>query len=210
MMYKCIDCIIIYSLSGTQASKEASAYSVNEFSRRGDASSLKVPWSPFLLPLAWLLGEAQHQPNAYLLWQDLEGWGEISPSPLHGRVICRGCSTMSMPDMQPPCQDAFLWARWQMGSPCSERFQAPAPLQPSGLGEASRSDEGAGVDLGLWNLQIRPLPNGCTAWGDAVRIPLLAAKCTSRAWAGRNPKTSVKRNGKISPELLMVLCMLLV
>lgn len=72
--------------------------------------------------------------------------------------------------------------------------------EPSGLGEASRPGEGAGGDIGLWNLQISTLPKR-----DAVLIPLLAAKCTSRGRAGCNPQNCVKYNAKVCPEMLMVL-----
>lgn len=99
-MYKCIDCIIIYSLSGTQALKEASAYSINEFLGRGDASSLKVPWSPFLLPPAqWSTISAECVSTA----AGPGKWGELCP-------LCQVCSTVDVPDRWPPCLGALLWA----------------------------------------------------------------------------------------------------
>jgi len=206
-MYKCIDCIIIYSLSGTQALKGASAYSINEFLGRGDASSLKVPWSPFLLSPAWLLSEAPHQPHAYSLQQDLEGWGETRPPPPHGPATHRGRSTVFVPGTGPPCQGAFLGASWRWEAFAQSTSRPRCLLHSPGLGEAARSGEKAGVDLGHWSLQTghQTPAKRWTAWGDAVLSPLLAAKCTSRAWAGCNPKTTVKHTGKIPPELLTVL-----
>lgn len=160
MMYKCIDCSIIYSLSGTQALKEASAYSINEFLGRGDASSLKVPWSPYRLPLArcsakphinWMYMHCERA------WKGEGGWrGD-------GHVTCRVCSTMFMPEMWPSCQVAFLWAHWWMwvGIPCSEH-----PLvrgKHSGLVRGQRQIQGS-ESCRLDPCHIAELPGGMQGW----------------------------------------------
>lgn len=166
-MYKCIDCIIIYSLSGTQALKEASAYSINEFLGRGDASSLKVPWSPFPLPPVRPLSQAPYQLHAYSPQWDLGSEGSCVPSA--GATAQWMCQTGDLLAMVPcsewchPLSGKTWWGAGDLGSEtCRLDFCLMAELPAGMQSQSLLSQQNAVVQL--CRMQSKKLLLNITIW----------------------------------------------